>query len=71
MEIDFSPRLSKPSTQLSLNHIAMVKGPVWISIEQSVMVSSIVYVFMGFVASDWSCAVEFTNNIWGGVLLGH
>jgi len=34
---------------------------VWISVEQSVMVSGIVYVFMGFVARNWSCAVEFTN----------
>ena len=28
----------------------------------SVMVSGIVYVFMGFVVHDWSCAVDFTNN---------
>jgi len=27
---------------------------VWISIEQSVMVSGIVYVFMGSVVRDWS-----------------
>ena len=30
-------------------------------IEQSVMVSGIVYVFLGFVVHDWSCAVELTN----------
>jgi len=34
---------------------------VWISIEQSTAVSGIVYVFMGFVVHDWSCAIEFTN----------
>ena len=25
------------------------------------MVSGIVYVFLGFLVHDWSCAVEFTN----------
>ena len=30
-------------------------------IEQSVTVSGIVYVFLGFVVHDWSCAVEFIN----------
>jgi len=34
---------------------------MWISIEQSVMVSVLVYVFMGSVVHDWSCAVKFTN----------
>jgi len=34
---------------------------MWISIEQSVMISGIGHVFMGFVACDWSCIVEFTN----------
>jgi len=34
---------------------------VWISIEQSVMISGIVYLFLGFVVHDWSCAVELTN----------
>jgi len=29
--------------------------------EQSVMLSGIVHVFMGSVVHDWSCAVEFTN----------
>ena len=32
-----------------------------ISIEQLVMVSGIVYAFLGFVVHDRSCAVEFTN----------
>ena len=43
---------------------------VWISIEQSVMVSGIVHVFMGFVVRDWSCAVEFTNNR-ASTIIGH
>jgi len=34
---------------------------VWISIKHSVMVSGFVYIFMGSVVRDWSCAVEFTN----------
>ena len=34
---------------------------MWISIEQSVTVSGIVYAFMGFVVLDWSGATEFTN----------
>jgi len=34
---------------------------MWILIEQSVMASGIVYVFMGSVVHDWSYAVEFTN----------
>ena len=34
---------------------------MWISIEQSVMVYDIVYVSMGFVVRDWSCAVGYTN----------
>ena len=40
----------------------------WISIEQSVKVSGIVYVFLGFVIDDWSCAVELANyggHHWG------
>jgi len=32
-----------------------------------VTVSGIVYVFVGFVVRDWSCAVEFTN-LGGGAL---
>jgi len=32
-----------------------------ILIEQSVVASGIVYVFLGLVVRDWSCAVEFTN----------
>ena len=44
---------------------------LWISIEQSVIVSGIVYVFMGSVVRDWSCAVEFTNYGGGGAPLGH
>ena len=39
-----------------------------ILIEQSVVASGIVYVFLGLVVRDWSCAVEFTNNgrgYWG------
>ena len=35
---------------------------LWILNQQSVMVSSIIYVFMGFVVRDWPCADEFTNN---------
>ena len=34
---------------------------MWISIEQSVMVSGIAYVFMGFVVRDWLFPVEFIN----------
>ena len=37
---------------------------MWISIEQSVMVSGIVYVFMRFVVHDWSLEAEF--NKYGG-----
>jgi len=33
-----------------------------------VIVSGIVYVFMGSVVRDWSCAVEFTN--YGGPYWG-
>ena len=39
---------------------------MWISIEQTVMVSGIVYVVMGSVVRDWSCVVEFTNYGRGG-----
>ena len=42
---------------------------MWISVDQSVMVSGIVYLFLGFVVHDWSCVVEFTN--YGGGALGH
>lgn len=35
---------------------------MWIPIEQTVMVSGIVYVCMRFVVRDWSVAVEFTND---------
>ena len=42
---------------------------MWISIKQSVMVSRIVHIFMGFAVCDWSCAVEFNN--FGGRALGH
>jgi len=35
-----------------------------ISIEQSVIVSGIVYVFMRSAIHDWSCARQFTNY-WG------
>ena len=43
-------------------HIKGILSSVWIFIEQSVMVSGIVYDFLGFVDwCDWSCAVEFTN----------
>jgi len=38
---------------------------VWISIEQSVIVSDIV--FLGFVVHDWSCAAEFSN--YGGIAI--
>ena len=34
---------------------------MWISIEQSETVSGTVYIFLGFVIHDWSCAVELTN----------
>ena len=34
---------------------------MWIYIEQSVMVSGIVYVYMRFVVRGWSCAVKFTD----------
>jgi len=34
---------------------------VWISFEQSVMVSGVVLVFLGFVVRDWSLPAEFTN----------
>ena len=43
--------------------ISILKGylsSVWISIEQSVMVSGILYV-SGVCGCDWSSAVEFTN----------
>jgi len=35
---------------------------MWTSIEQSVMVSGIVDLFLGFAVHDWSSAVEFTND---------
>ena len=35
---------------------------MWVLIEQSVLVSGIVHVFMGFVVRDWSCAAEFTQR---------
>jgi len=41
---------------------------MWISIEQSAIVSGLVFVLMGFVVHDRSCAVEFTHYLgshWG------
>ena len=58
--------LNTPVSQYN-PYLSSLKGylssAVWISIEQSVMVSNIVYVFLGFAASDWSCAVELTNYV--------
>ena len=46
-----------------------------ISIEQIAMVSSNVYVFLGFVVRDWSRAAEFTHYGGGGTgaltIIGH
>jgi len=35
-------------------HVITPLSSVWISTEQSVMVSGIVYIFLGFVIHDWS-----------------
>jgi len=53
------------------NHL-ILKGDLssmGILIEQSVMVSGIVYVFMGLAVCDWSCAIELAN--YGRTHLGH
>jgi len=43
---------------------------MWISIEQSVMISDIAYVSMRFPVRDWSWAAEFTDY-GGGVAMEH
>ena len=45
----------------SLNILKGGWSSVWISIEQSVIVSGIGYAFMGFMVRDWSWATEFNN----------
>jgi len=62
-EVDFDEELAD-YLEVSSSVPVTLKGglrSVWFSIEQSVMVSDIAYVFMGFVVHDWSWAAEFTN----------
>jgi len=57
LKLHISIHVYIPSSEMATSFLYTLKGyrsSVWILIEQSVRVSGIVYVFMGFVVHDWS-----------------